>query len=88
MLYVHVTQKCIRTADLSKSGLVPRPCAFVACSTKFAQSLSEFRTASDEHAGSGNEAGVRVCNNVKFETGWIRISRQYCVCLRIYKPFC
>ena len=33
-------------------SLVPRPCAFVACSTKFAQRrlryLREFRTASDE----------------------------------------
>ena len=30
-------------------SLVPRPCAFVACSTNF-------RTASDERAGPGNEA--------------------------------
>ena len=35
-------------------SLVPRPCTFVACSTKFA--LREFRTASDERAGPGNEA--------------------------------
>ena len=36
-----------------KISLVPRPCAFVACSTKFAQ-RREFRTASDERAGPGN----------------------------------
>ena len=35
-------------------SLVPRPCAFVACSTK----LCEFRTASDKRAGPGNEASV------------------------------
>ena len=32
------------------------PCAFVACSTKFAQRIREFRTASDECAGPGNKA--------------------------------
>jgi len=35
-------------------SLVPSPCAFVACSMKFAQ--SEFHTASDKRAGPGNKA--------------------------------
>ena len=36
-------------------SLVPRPCAFVACSTNY-----EFHTASDGRAGPGNEAMQQV----------------------------
>ena len=54
-------------------SLVPRPCAFVACSTKFAQ--REFRTASDERAGPGNEAMcvVRGCYS-----GWLLVYIRMC----------
>ena len=34
------------------ASIVPRPCAFVACSTKFAQRI-EFRTASELGTGYG-----------------------------------
>ena len=50
-------------------SLVPRPSAFVACSTKFAQRviiLREFRNASDKRAGPGNEATLHVLSKHSF----------------------
>ena len=54
----------MQTPVVWSCSLVPRPCAFVACSTKFAAlrvrrlqyEIREFRTANDERAGPGNEA--------------------------------
>ena len=63
-------------------SLIPRPCAFVACSTKFAP-LSEFRTASDERAGPENEANFLMYTThiERFDA----LSELVCVCDVIQK---
>ena len=61
-------QSYVQCITLFPPSLVPRPCAFVACSTKFAQRAwarsSRDVCRSDERAGPGNEATSPLCGDL------------------------